>query len=122
MKGTGTDVTGKNLTMDKSDIQLSGQWVKVDDITVPSFHVVYSYEGDAPMGAPNLMDDEEYKSQSYVLNQKVTVAPVPQDIEGWTFEGWTLDGTTPSEFVIDSEDDIPWNNVITLTGTWTATR
>lgn len=121
MKGTGTDVTGKNLTMDKSDIQLSGQWVKVDDITVPSFHVVYSYEGDAPMGAPNLMDDEEYKSQSYVLNQKVTVAPVPQDIEGWTFEGWTLDGTTPSEFVIDSEDDIPWNNVITLTGTWTAT-
>lgn len=64
-----------------NDVHFVGLWTKL-------YNVTYEYEGDVPVGAPEVPAKE-----SYAANVSVGVKAVPS-LEGYTFTGWYTDDVT----------------------------
>ncbi len=76
---------GGEFAMPAKDVTLIAQWTA---IPVVKYDVSYDYIGDnVPANAPT--PPEGTKAAK---GEMVTVAPVPSDIEGYTFQGWYVNG------------------------------
>ncbi|MBQ3593600.1 MAG: InlB B-repeat-containing protein, partial [Clostridia bacterium] len=74
---SGWDKTG-TFTMPDADVVISGNF------TANEYFVSYTYSGEVPAGAMDVLPDTE----NYAYGDTVTVAD-PVTVEGYTFSGWT---------------------------------
>ena len=101
-----------NGVMGEEDVTVTGSWT-AETIEVPKFRVNYTFSGNIPDEAVALLP----RSEEYFLNQPVTVAGTPS-ISGYIFSGWTA--TADSNVSIGNGTFTMPNNVVTITGSWTA--
>ncbi len=105
---------GKIITefeMPAANVTLTGLWV-ADEPAPEKFTVSYEYKGDVPENATALPVDAEVEEGA-----TVTVAAVPAEVDGYTFNGWyyngkIYDGTGDNTFAMPNHD-------VTIIGRWT---
>lgn len=111
----GVTIDSGTFDMPEADVELVGYWTKNETSgsgslgdTKTKYPVTYEFQGDVPEGrvAPTEANQEE--------NAEVTVEPVPDEVEGYTFEGWSTEDAAIEEgkFVMPAK-------AVKLIGTWT---
>ena len=95
------------FAMPRKCVKIVGKWVK-DEEPAEKYAVKYEYAGDVPANADALPGTAMYEAGT-----RVTVAPTPADVDGYTFLGWaTADANiTTGSFAMPSAN-------VTIKGVW----
>ncbi len=92
----------ESFVMPSASVELEGKWTKI-----PTHSITYKYTGNVPETAAALP-----AASTAMEKATVNVAPVPAEVDGYTFAGWYYNGRLTESFVMPESD-------VEIEGRWT---